>query len=392
MSEAQVEQNPTFEAHEATLRDGREVLIRAGVPDDSPALLAYMRGCLPDITPFVGMDVDEFTHTEASEREWLAQQQATDGALVLLAFEGERIVGITNCSCNATRKRVAHIGHIGMSADKSYWGSGLGSAMLGAMVTWAERHPVLELLELDVYADNERAMKLYRGQGFVEIGTFPNRARFADGSRKDGVLMFRRVDGTLRDQPGPDDFCEDLGDGVTLRQLRYSDAPQLFDLYVRNRERMRPFFRWPLTVKSVGQVRGAIAECAEHFAANRRVNAALEHDGKLLGLVFMNFNHDLVNRRTELAYWLDGDAEGRGLATRGCAALIRYAFETLDMNRVDITVDVDNKRSLKVPERLGFTREAVLSQWIAYPDGRLTDMTNYRLLRADWLTNEEKRK
>lgn len=187
----------TFEPRQVTLRDGRVVLIREGVPDDSPALLSYMRGCLPDISPFVGMDVDEFTHTEASEREWLAQQQATDGALVLFALDGERIVGITNCSCNATRKRVAHIGLIGMSADKSYWGSGLGSAMLGAMVQWAERHPVLELLELDVFVDNERALAVYRKLGFVEIGRVPGRARFADGLRKDGIMMYRTVIGGI---------------------------------------------------------------------------------------------------------------------------------------------------------------------------------------------------
>lgn len=197
MSGRETIEKPSFSDKPVTLHDGRTVLIRAGVPDDSPALLSYMRGCLPDISPFVEMDVDEFTHTEASERDWLAQQQATSGALVLFALEGERIVGITNCSCNSSRKRIAHIGQIGMSADKSYWGSGLGRAMLGALIEWAERHPVLELLELDVYANNERALSLYRGQGFVEVGKVPGRARFADGTRKDGVMMYRPVSGSI---------------------------------------------------------------------------------------------------------------------------------------------------------------------------------------------------
>lgn len=375
---------PVFETRQVTLRDGRVILIRSGLPGDAAALLSYMHGCLPDISPFVGMDIDEFTHTEASERDWLAQQEETVGALVVLAFEGERIVGITNCSCNSSRKRIAHIGHIGMSADKSYWGSGLGSAMFGALIEWAERHPVLELLELDVYADNERARSLYLGQGFVEIGKVTGRACFADGSRKDCVTMYRRVDGSLGDRPGPGDFHEDLGDGVVLRQLRYGDAPQLFKLYRDNRERMRPYFRWPLTVEHVGQVRGAIAECNEHFAANQRVNAALEEDGELLGLIFMNSNHDPVNRRTELAYWIDGAAEGRGLVTCGCKALVRYAFDELGMNRIDITADVTNARSLAIPERLGFTKEAVLKQWLRFPDGRFVDMANCRLLRQDW--------
>lgn len=185
-----------FEPRQVTLRDGREVLIRSGVPDDAAALLSYMDGCLPDISPYVGMDVDEFTHTEASECEWLGQQQVTVGALVVLALEGERIVGITNCSCNSTRKRIAHIGHVGMSADKSYWGSGIGGAMLGAMIDWAVRHPALELLELDVFADNERAFTLYRKLGFIEIGRVPGRAKFIDGTRKEGVMMYRPVHGS----------------------------------------------------------------------------------------------------------------------------------------------------------------------------------------------------
>ena len=197
--------------------------------------------------------------------------------------------------------------------------------------------------------------------------------------------MYRRVDGSLSDKPGPNDFYEELGDGVTLRQLRYSDAQKLFELYVRNREHLRPYFRWPLTVKSVGQVRGAIAELCELFASEQRVNAALEQDGELLGLIFMNHNHDPVNRRTELAYWVDGAAEGRGLVTLGCAAMIRYAFEQLGMNRIGITANVTNERSLAVAQRLGFTREAVLKQWLRFPDERFVDMANYRLLREDWM-------
>ncbi|MFK7789278.1 MAG: GNAT family N-acetyltransferase [Phycisphaeraceae bacterium] len=375
---------PTFEPVELTLCDGRKVLIRAGVPADALAMLTYMKRCLPDFSPYIAMDPGEFAMTEADEREWLEGNHANPSAINLFAFAGETIVAALNCSCQSERTRVAHIGHLGMSSDKAYWGSGLGSALLSALIDWAERHPVLELLELDVFADNKRAIALYLGSGFVQSGVVPGRGRFMDGSRKDGVMMFRRVDGTLSNQPRPDDFHEDLGGGVVLRQLRYSDAQQLFDLYVCNRERMRPYFRWPMTVKSVGQVRGAIAECVEDFASVKRVNAALECGGELLGLIFMNSNHDPGNHRTELAYWVDAGGEGRGLVTRGCDALIRYAFEQLGMNRIDITVDVTNTRSLAIPERLGFTREAVIRQWIAYPDGRITDMANYRLLREDW--------
>ena len=70
--------------------------------------------------------------------------------------------------------------------------------MLSSMIEWAERHPILELLELDVFADNTRAASLYRKLGFVEVGRVPGRAKFADGSRKEGILMYREVKGGIQ--------------------------------------------------------------------------------------------------------------------------------------------------------------------------------------------------
>lgn len=378
---------PKFVAQQIALRDGREVVIRAGTPDDAAALLAYMQRCLPDFAPFVAMDPDEFTMTEADERAWLESQQTNPGAFTLLALAGSQVVAVLNCSCRSERRRVAHLGHLGMSSDKSYWGSGLGGEMLAAMIDWAERHPVLELLELDVFADNERALALYRGSGFVQSGVVPGRARFADGSSKDGVMMFRRVDGTLCDQPKPGDFSEDLDDGVVLRKVRYGDAAALYVLYERNRERFRQWFRWAPGIRSVGDVRGAIAQWTDRAATHNKLTCVLEQGDTLLGMVYI-VRHDAEDRRVELGYWLDEGQEGRGLVTHGCRALMRYAFEQLGVNRIDITADVNNQRSQSVAARLGFTRESVIHQWLRFADGRFADMANYRLLRQDWDPSE----
>jgi len=274
-----------------------------------------------------------------------------------------------------------------MSSDKAYWGSGLGGVMLAALIDWAERHPVLELLELDVFADNERALALYRGSGFVQSGVVPGRGRFADGSRKDGVMMYRRVDGALTDKPRPGDYCEDLGSGVVLRKVRYGDAATLFVLYQRNVERFSQWFRWAPSVRSVGDVRGAIAEWIERGTSENKLTCVIEEAGAILGMVYI-VRHSAEDRKIELGYWLDVGQEGRGLVTRGCRALIRHAFEQLDVNRIDITADVNNLRSQAVAERLGFSRESVIRQWLRFPNGRYADVVNYRLLQQYWIANE----
>jgi RimJ/RimL family protein N-acetyltransferase len=62
----------------------------------------------------------------------------------------------------------------------------------------------------------------------------------------------------------------------------------------------------------------------------------------------------------EVGYWVRADAIGRGLATEMTAVLTRVGFELGRLERVDIQVDPDNDRSLRIPRKLGFTEEGTL--------------------------------
>ena len=121
----------------------------------------------------------------------------------------------------------------------------------------------------------------------------------------------------------------------------------------------------------------------EQYAEVGGKTFAVEVSGQIAGLMFF-CNYTQRDKRIELGYWLGKGYEGRGLVTRGCRALLRHCFETLDMNRVDITSGVGNARSRAVAERLGMTLEGVSKQWRLFPDGRYVDVARYRLLREDW--------
>ena len=49
-----------------------------------------------------------------------------------------------------------------------------------------------------------------------------------------------------------------------------------------------------------------------------------------------------------------------GIMTACTKALIRYVYETFDINRVEIQMSTRNPKSKAIPERLGFTQEGVL--------------------------------
>lgn len=83
------------------------------------------------------------------------------------------------------------------------------------------------------------------------------------------------------------------------------------------------------------------------------------YEGTLVGVIGLHeINH--MHRKTSLGYYLDKQFECHGIMTQAVEALIKYCFEELDLNRIEISAAVNNEKSRAIPERLGFTREGML--------------------------------
>ena len=85
----------------------------------------------------------------------------------------------------------------------------------------------------------------------------------------------------------------------------------------------------------------------------------------------------------EIGYWVRVDRIGEGIATRATAALTSAAFGIEGIERVRVQCAVDNVRSERVPEKLGYTKVSV-----GIPDdgpcaGRPTQV--WEVERADWM-------
>jgi len=63
--------------------------------------------------------------------------------------------------------------------------------------------------------------------------------------------------------------------------------------------------------------------------------------------------------------------------------LLRWAFDTLDLNRVQSETDTRNTASARVLEKLGFVREGMLRE-NCIVNGEVSDSWVYGLLRRQW--------
>jgi RimJ/RimL family protein N-acetyltransferase len=109
-----------------------------------------------------------------------------NGDLQFLALADGEVVGW----CDVRRHFFAahaHRGTLGMGIVPAYRGRGLGLRLIQAILDEAHRAGFVRI-ELDVHADNARAIALYEKVGFVREGIARD-AVFVDGKYRDAVTM-----------------------------------------------------------------------------------------------------------------------------------------------------------------------------------------------------------
>ena len=113
-----------------------------------------------------------------------------EGTFNLLACVENEIVGQLGLHTFPNHPRRRHAGQIGMAVRDDWHGKGAGSALMRAAIDLADKWLNLTRLELDVYTDNEPAIRLYKKFGFVIEGTLVNYA-YRDGQFVDTYTMAR---------------------------------------------------------------------------------------------------------------------------------------------------------------------------------------------------------
>lgn len=160
-----------------------EVAIRMVRPSDAEALYEIMS------QPGVVWGTLQLPHQ--TPEAWRKRLEGNDGQFDygLVALIDAKVVGMGSLHRNR-RPRNLHVADFGISVHPEYQGQGVGKALLGALVEAADKWLNIRRIELEVYPDNERAIKLYQAFGFVEEGRKRMNA-FRDGEYVDSIVMGR---------------------------------------------------------------------------------------------------------------------------------------------------------------------------------------------------------
>jgi len=86
----------------------------------------------------------------------------------------------------------------------------------------------------------------------------------------------------------------------------------------------------------------------------------------------------------ETDYW------GKNIAPEATELFFKYAFNDANFNKIIAEIAVENKPSLSAAEKAGYIYEGTLKQhW--YIDGKYVDVKTFRLLKEEWIKNNEEK-
>ena len=151
-----------------SLDSGESVAIRAAELSDAPGLIDHVHRVAAE-SDFLATTPGEFEMSIEQQESYIRRMSETANALCLVAEAGGEIVGVLTFNAGR-RERVRHIGELGISVFRDYWGQGIGQSLMTALIDWAPSAGVTKLT-LRVRSDNERAIDLYKRLGFVVEGT-----------------------------------------------------------------------------------------------------------------------------------------------------------------------------------------------------------------------------
>ncbi len=105
--------------------------------------------------------------------------------------------------------------------------------------------------------------------------------------------------------------------------------------------------------------------------------------GKLIGGITVgNIRHG-VSQSGQIGYWIGERYAGQGYMLEAVNLVIRFAFETLRLHRIEAACIPDNARSVRVLEKAGFQREGLLRSYLRI-NGSWQDHYLYALVFDDW--------
>lgn len=182
-------------------------------------------------------------------------------------------------------------------------------------------------------------------------------------------------------------ICQ-AGDGLELRTLHRGLAARIFQTVEVERDHLGRWLPWVHATQGMPDTVKFLQNAREMFLRGDGVHGAIWHDDQFVGMMALRIT-SRADRTGHVGYWLSSRAQGKGIVSRLLGCFVAYCFADWKLHRLELHCAVDNERSCRVAERIGFQCEGVLRE-ARLVNGQFLDMKLFSLLQHEWQAQRDK--
>ena len=174
-----------------------------------------------------------------------------------------------------------------------------------------------------------------------------------------------------------------VDDAISLELVDEKHTEIIFTLIQSNKHLLRDWLPW---------VDDADMKFVKQFVSNskRQYKAKTDHPFVILynNVVVGRIGIYTIHPKTKtgsIGYWIDEKYKGKGIITKACVAILNYAFNVVQLNKIEIKCGTENYKSQGIPERLNFKKDGVIEKGELIRN-KFIDLYSYSMSRSDWKT------
>jgi RimJ/RimL family protein N-acetyltransferase len=142
---------------------------------------------------------------------------------------------------------------------------------------------------------------------------------------------------------------------LLLRTPRAGDGPVMNAAIAASHSLLQPWMDWAQTTQTAQESERYCRMMYSHYIGRTQFayNLLRKSDGAFVGHSSLH-TLDWTVPAGEIGYWVHADHQGQGYITEAVIGICKFAFEVMDMARVELRCNVRNTASAAVARRAGF--------------------------------------
>jgi [ribosomal protein S5]-alanine N-acetyltransferase len=177
------------------------------------------------------------------------------------------------------------------------------------------------------------------------------------------------------------------GRRVVLRTLSEADYEEWYEVRGRCRDWLVPWEPRPKGAPLPAEDRASFAARCAIRERERQLGTGYGFgifvDGHFGGEITLSSIQRGPFQTGHIGYWIDRDLAGNGYTPEAVVVALAFAFDSISLHRVEISIIPRNHASLRVVEKLGIRREGIAERYLEI-DGEWEDHAKFAITSEEW--------